>query len=370
VPDADETARQHVQQESAQELICGQSQEAPLVFVSGVPPPECDFIILEAHETVIGDRHAMRIRTQITEHLFGSAERRFAIHNPAQSGQLTDETPKQPRLRPALEPAVKPQLTRSVSLLESFDEFATKNFAEYVFGKEEAGASRMYPARVVAGETAGGHDAMDMWMVLQLLIPGVEDAEETDLGPEAFGIRSDLGQCLGAGAEEQAVDDFFVLQCQGCQLMRKREDNMSVSRRQQFGTARFEPAVARLALALRAVPVTAGVIRDGAMAAAGTLVQMTSHGGGSAALDCDEHLQMEPRKPGGRLVSEAMRGGGYDIGQLQERPIHLPGVFRTGPGEVKRIERAGGGFQLAFRHVKVPRGRSDVVVTQQQLDRV
>jgi hypothetical protein len=257
VPDAHETTRQHVQQESAQELIYGQSQEAFLVFVSGVPPPECDFIMFEAHETVIGNRNAMCVRSQIAEHLFGSAERRFAIHNPAQSGQLTDETAKQPGLRPALEEAVEPQLTGSVSLPESIDEFAAKDFAEYVFGKEEARVSRMYPARVVTGEAAGGHDAMDMWMMLQLLIPAVEDAKETDLGPEAFGIRSDFDQCLGTGAEEQAVDDLLVLQGQWSQLMGEREDDVSVRRRQQFGAPRFQPAVARLALTLRAVPVPA-----------------------------------------------------------------------------------------------------------------
>ena len=94
MPDADETARQHMQQKAAQELIDGQSQEPFPVFMRGVPPPECDFTIFEAHKAVIGDCNTMRVRTQIAEHLFGSTERRFAIHNPAQGGQLTDEAPK------------------------------------------------------------------------------------------------------------------------------------------------------------------------------------------------------------------------------------------------------------------------------------
>jgi hypothetical protein len=36
---------------------------------------------------------------------------------------------------------------------------------------------------MVEGESAGRHDAMDMGMVLQFLIPGVEHAEETEMGP-------------------------------------------------------------------------------------------------------------------------------------------------------------------------------------------
>jgi hypothetical protein len=58
------------------------------------------------------------------------------------------------------------------------------------------------------------------------------------------------------------------------------------------------------------------------MAAAGTLIQMTSHGSGAASLDSDEHFQVQPGKPGRRVVCETMRCGGHDIGQLQERPRH------------------------------------------------
>jgi hypothetical protein len=64
-------------------------------------------------------------------------------------------------------------------------------------------------------------------------------------------------QRLGARAEEQAVDHFFVLQGQRSQLMGEREDNMCVWRRQQFGPTSFEPTLTGLALTLRAVPVTA-----------------------------------------------------------------------------------------------------------------
>src|SRR5579872_3504841 len=38
VPDADESTRQHMQQEAAQELIDGQREESLLIFVSGIPP--------------------------------------------------------------------------------------------------------------------------------------------------------------------------------------------------------------------------------------------------------------------------------------------------------------------------------------------
>jgi len=65
----------------------------------------------------------------------------------------------------------------------------------------------------------------------------------------------------------------------------ERKHDMSVGRREQFGSPRGQPAVAGLALALRAVPVPAGVIRDGSIAAGRTLVHVAAHRGGAAPLD-------------------------------------------------------------------------------------
>jgi hypothetical protein len=63
------------------------------------------------------------------------------------------------------------------------------------------------------------------------------------------------------------------------------------------------------------------------MTAAGALVQMPSHRGGTAPLNRDKHFQVQPCKPGWRVIRETVYGG-YDIGQLQQRPIHLLIVFR------------------------------------------
>jgi hypothetical protein len=177
-----------MQQETTQELIDWECQESFSVLVSGVPPAECNFIILEANETMIGNRDPMRICPEIPKHLFGSAERGLAIYDPAPSEQLTEEAAKHSGLRPASEQAVEPQLSGSVSFPEALDKLAAENFVEHIFREEEAMVTGTHPVGVVAGETTGGYDAMNMRMMLQLLIPGMEDAEETDLSAEAFGI--------------------------------------------------------------------------------------------------------------------------------------------------------------------------------------
>jgi hypothetical protein len=71
VPDANEPTRQHVQQESTQELIDRQSEEAFPVFMGGVPPAKRNLVIGERDEAVIGNRHPMSVSTEVAKHLFG-----------------------------------------------------------------------------------------------------------------------------------------------------------------------------------------------------------------------------------------------------------------------------------------------------------
>src|ERR1035438_3725529 len=97
---------------------------------------------------------------------------------------------------------------------------------------------------------------------------------------------------------------------------------MSVMRGEQLGLARSQPTFARVALALRAVPVAARVIRDCAMAAAGALIQMAAQRGGAAPLDGHQHSEVQPVEPRGGPVHESLAGSDYDIGQLQEWPLH------------------------------------------------
>ena len=67
--------------------------------------------------------------------------------------------------------------------------------------------------------------------------------------------------------------------------MRQRKDDVEVRHGQQFGRARCQPFCARVPLALGAVPVAAGVERDGLMAAADALIAMTAQCRGAAADD-------------------------------------------------------------------------------------
>ena len=109
------------------------------------------------------------------------------------------------------------------------------------------------------------------------------------------------------------------------------------------------------------------------MTAAGALIQMAAHRGGAAPLDGYEYFEVQPGEPGSGPVHESAPGGGYDIGQLRERPFHsllMAGVFRVGGcRQRERIEGAGSRFEMPLRQVQVTAGRPQIGVAEQELNR-
>ena len=103
--------------------------------------------------------------------------------------------------------------------------------------------------------------------MLQSLVPGMEHAEEADLGSKMPGIASDLQQSCSTGVKQQVIDQPFILQCERSQFPRQGEDEVHIAGRQQLSFPRLEPAQAGVALTLGAVPVSARVVRDGSMSA-------------------------------------------------------------------------------------------------------
>ncbi|MGA8443311.1 MAG: hypothetical protein WB762_25755 [Candidatus Sulfotelmatobacter sp.] len=70
---------------------------------------------------------------------------------------------------------------------------------------------RSDPAGVIEREPAGGNNAVDMGMNLELLVPGVEDTEKADLSSEMCGVASDFEKRFCAGLQQQTIDDLLIL---------------------------------------------------------------------------------------------------------------------------------------------------------------
>src|SRR5512140_4042249 len=113
-----------------------------------------------------------------------------------------------------------------------------------------------------------------MGMMIEPLTPGMENAEEADLGAETFRVESDFGQRLGGEAAEQVVDELLVLQRERRDPSREREHDMSIRGGQDLAGSCVNPATPGVCLALGTVPVSARVVRDGAITAPGTQIEM------------------------------------------------------------------------------------------------
>ncbi len=66
--DADKAARQDVEQEAAQELLRTERHHSLLISVGIILPAESNLVMLESHEAVVGDGHAMVVAGEIAEH--------------------------------------------------------------------------------------------------------------------------------------------------------------------------------------------------------------------------------------------------------------------------------------------------------------
>ena len=86
VADADQSGRQHVEQEAADELdrIEGHGLGAGMVRV--VFPVEADAAVLQSAKPVVGDGDAMSVASQILEHAPWSTEGRLDVNDPFELG--------------------------------------------------------------------------------------------------------------------------------------------------------------------------------------------------------------------------------------------------------------------------------------------
>ena len=76
--------------------------------------------------------------------------------------------------------------------------------------------------------TARWNHTVNVRMVDQVLAPGVQHAEETDLSAEVFGIGGELQQSRCTAAEQHPVKQSLVVERYLRQLARDRENHVNV----------------------------------------------------------------------------------------------------------------------------------------------
>src|SRR5215831_7199658 len=164
---------------------------------------------------------------------------------------------------------------------------------------------------------------MDMRMDLKFLAPGMQDSEEADCRTQASRVASHFEKGLCTGAENEIVEDLFVLQDQWRQAMGECENDMQVARGEQFSLTRSDPAFPSSRLTLRAVSVSAAIEGDGAMSTAGAFIEMAAECGGTTPSNSQQHFEVLPTEPVVISLDERVSRGADQIGHLKWWPAHL-----------------------------------------------
>jgi hypothetical protein len=87
----DKAARQDVEQEAAQELLRTEGHHSLLITVGIILPPESNLVMLESHEAMVGDGHAMGVAGEIAQHMMGTAEGGLGIDDSVLTEQGVQE---------------------------------------------------------------------------------------------------------------------------------------------------------------------------------------------------------------------------------------------------------------------------------------
>jgi len=116
--------------------------------------------------------------------------------------------------------------------------------------------------------------------------PAVQHRSEANASAEVLWVGGDRNQRLGGGFEQDAVDHGLVVIGKIGDRRRHCEHDVVIGHGQEFGLAIGQPLLGSRGLALRTVPVAAGVVRDAQVGAGLTAFDMTAQRRGSAALDC------------------------------------------------------------------------------------
>ena len=94
----------------------------------------------------------------------------------------------------------------------------------------------------------------------QILVPGVKDGGEADLGLQTFPASCQLKQRLSSCSKEDSVQGCLVLENERIEFVGQRDNDMVIPRGQDYFQLLVQPLCTLKALALRAVSVAAGVV--------------------------------------------------------------------------------------------------------------
>src|ERR1700694_202873 len=275
--------------------------------------------LLQTKQSPIGNRHSMGVPRQIAEHLFWSAEWGFGVDHPFLIFQGRDQPLKANPAGQFAKLSIEPQAPFRKRLPEIGEELSAEQVAERFHRQKEILFPGRDPSLFVWCQSSSGHDAMHVGMDLQSLSPGVQDGQEAQFGSQTFGIGGHFQKSLCYGPEQNPIDDLRILQSQRRQFVWQSEHHMAIGNGQNFLRPLGKPLVARPAVALWAMPVTARTVFNHLMGAVIALLYVGAEGGRAARADIPESLPLLGRQYRSPAIQEFLTMLAEDIGDFTSR---------------------------------------------------
>lgn len=299
-----EALRQNVFEEASDERLgrhCGRTI---------VSRGDRDGAAIVVGDTVVGDRNSVSVSAEIGEDLLGASEGSFTVDDPVFPEELGEQSVEG---RDGLEPGREFQLSFLVGSLDGVDELSAEELSEHFDGKQIVfpGCS---PTFTVESEPTSSNDTVKMWMEAKVVGPGVEDCGHAQDGAQPLGISAQDQQGSGSCSEEQSVQCSAVPSDQLSQLARQSEYDVEVVRRQDALLSLGQPTRLGQGLALRAVPISTGVVGRLREVTAWAHVDVSTENGSATSLD-GRHRQALFR-PQRVLFSEDVPVCPKDVGHL------------------------------------------------------
>ena len=216
-----------MQQEAPQELVGGHGHQLVPLLVFIVLIGEGDLPVLEFFQPVVGDGDTMGIAAQVIEDSVRAAEWRLGVDHPfpvMERRQIAGETFG---IRQFLQFAVELQFPCRVGLLQ-ISEIELPETARQDVHRQEEARTAGHPMAAVQGDSATGHDTVQVGMEIEGLPPRVQDAEKADLRPQMFWICRNRLQGIGSSPKQQIVHGAFVLEGQRGQFRWQGKHDMEI----------------------------------------------------------------------------------------------------------------------------------------------
>lgn len=189
------------------------------------------------------------------------------------------------------------------------------------------------------GESAAGHQIMDMRMVTEVARPGLQHTEKAQLHAEMFWVGGDVLEGSAALSKEQVVAELLPGADSGAQLRRHGEGDQEVGHGQKQSFLFGDPGRSIVMSALGTGAVVAGVIGAVLLATVGTTVELPTQLGCATTPNGRHSPPMRERHPAEEFQQVRRPVAAEDLRQID----HLLALA----GQVT-IERLQGGVSACF----------------------